>query len=61
MKLHNDSAYEYKLLMYKIRKNCGSDIRVLVIKLLSLLKKKRKRFFYFESTDQNNKYFKLLI
>ena len=27
-KLHNDSAYEYKLLTYKIRKNYGSDIRV---------------------------------
>ena len=28
IKLHNDIAYEYKLLTYKIRKNYGSDIRV---------------------------------
>jgi len=48
MKLHNDSAYEYKLLMYKIRKNCGSDIRVnLGHQIAKFTKKEKKQIFLF--------------
>jgi len=66
IKLCKDSAYEYKLLIYKIRKNYGSDTRV-NHQITKFIKKVKKEIFCFKSTDQKeiknilNYYMKLSV
>ena len=48
IKLHNDNAYEYELIMYKIQKNCSSDIRInLGHQIIKFTKKEKKEIFLF--------------